>query len=283
MPDRRVSTYSDANSVSSTLAAFDLASIDYDETFDSLPGTRRLRQIFISLLSDTFEAGSSLLELNCGTGTDAITLGHKGYRVLATDVSSAMIAATQTKIQQERLDDRIKAMELSFLDLKKLSGHMVDGAYSDFGGLNCTSDISLVAEQLATVIRSGGYFVASVMSDFCVWETTSFLLRGHFRKAFRRSQSEGAIANVHGEAIRVNYFSPSEVSKAFSHYFVPRGIIGLNILTPPPTSLRLYKSFPRILQKLESLDDMISKMSLFRRIGDHFCIILQRKTGDIDS
>ena len=283
MSARNVSTYSYSDSVSSSRAAFDLASRDYDDTFESLPGTSRLRKIFASLLFDTFADGSSLLELNCGTGTDAITLGRRGYRVLATDVSPAMVEVTRTKIHHEGLDERIKTMELSFLDLRGISGYQFDGAYSDMGGLNCTSDLSLVAEQLAFVIKPGGSFVASVMSDLCLWETTSFLLRGKFRSAFRRSQTSGTIANVSGHPIQVHYFSPVEVSNAFSRYFAVKGLIGLNIITPPLTSLKPYKSFPRTMRMLEAVDDKISKAPLLRRMGDHFCIMLQRKGGDIKS
>ncbi len=260
----------------SAQAAFDLASRTYDESFESLPGTKRLRKIFSSLLSNTFVEGSSLLELNCGTGTDALMLGHKGYSVLATDFSPAMIEATRAKVHREGLDNLIETKELSFLDLRGISGSLFDGAYSDMGGLNCTSDLPLVAEQLAPVVKPGGYFVASVMSDFCLWETVSFLLRGNLQKAFRRAQTQGAIASVGEQAIRVSYFSPGEVSRAFAPYFEVKKVIGLNILTPPPTSIRFYKSFPRAIQELEALDDRISTMPFFRRIGDHFCILLQR-------
>jgi len=44
------------------------------------------------------EAGGSVLEIGCGTGTTALRLAHRVRRLHATDVSSQMVAIAQEKI-----------------------------------------------------------------------------------------------------------------------------------------------------------------------------------------
>ena len=44
-------------------------------------------------LEARFSAGHRVLELNCGTGEDAVFLARRGVRVLATDLSGAMVEA----------------------------------------------------------------------------------------------------------------------------------------------------------------------------------------------
>ena len=47
---------------------------------------------------DPLKAGERVLELNCGTGEDAVHLARRGVRVLATDNSPRMLAAARSKI-----------------------------------------------------------------------------------------------------------------------------------------------------------------------------------------
>ena len=45
-----------------------------------------------------FAPGSRVLEMNCGTGEDALWLVHRGVQVFATDVSPAMLQVAQSKL-----------------------------------------------------------------------------------------------------------------------------------------------------------------------------------------
>ena len=46
-----------------------------------------------------FPANASILELNCGTGIDAVFFARQGMKVLATDVASGMIKTLNSKIE----------------------------------------------------------------------------------------------------------------------------------------------------------------------------------------
>src|SRR5512146_1922454 len=78
--------------------AFGRLASSYDEDFEKLPAARRLRGIVWNVYCRYFKPGDSLLELNCGTGTDAMTLAEKGMRILATDISTAMLQTFQAKL-----------------------------------------------------------------------------------------------------------------------------------------------------------------------------------------
>ena len=70
--------------------AFDRHAVTYDETFSSLEGTRAIRQEIWQIADDLFPSGSSLLDLGCGTGDDAIHFAQRGIAVTAIDIAPAM-------------------------------------------------------------------------------------------------------------------------------------------------------------------------------------------------
>ena len=80
---------------------FDAYASSYDAHFDNNPIAQQLRSIVQQTMLRYFQKGNSILELNCGTGTDAIFLAHHGMHVLATDSSSGMIHKTGEKIQKD--------------------------------------------------------------------------------------------------------------------------------------------------------------------------------------
>lgn len=256
--------------------AFDKAAPLYDSEFDELEGTKRLRGLTMNTFFRYFSPGDYLLELNCGTGTDAISLAQRGCRVLATDVSSSMLCEVQRKIERENLHGAVSTQLLSFERMSTLEGEIFDGAYSNMGGLNCTPDLRPIAANLARLLRGGSYFVACLMSDFSFWETVSFLARGELAQAFRRRRPGGALSNVQGETVQAYYYSPSEVVSAFTPYFKRIEMVGLNILTPPPQSRRAYRALGRLNVILEKFDDSISRFYPFYRLGDHFVIVFER-------
>ncbi|MEO8168701.1 MAG: class I SAM-dependent methyltransferase [bacterium] len=259
-----------------TRDAFDAAAPVYDREYEHLHGIRRLRSIISQVYLQYFSPGQSLLELNCGTGTDALFLAGKGITVLATDVSPKMIAEVRRKTMELKLESAVTGQVVSYLDLDLITSKVFDGAYSNMGGINCTDDLPVVAKHLASLIKPRGYFVATVMPGFCLWETVAFLARFHFRDAFRRQRSGGVTANLHGGKVQTFYHSPRKFVKAFAPYFRRVDIMGLNIFTPPPNSTNAYASRPGPIKILEKVDDAIARLPLFSTIGDHYLIVLQR-------
>src|ERR1043166_6681556 len=80
-------------------AAFDIMAADYDTAFSrSLTGDCQRSQVY-EWLSDFIKDKKELniLEINCGTGDDALWLASLGHSVIATDISAAMIAEAKDK------------------------------------------------------------------------------------------------------------------------------------------------------------------------------------------
>lgn len=255
--------------------AFGRLASSYDEDFETLPAARRLRQLIWSIYLRHFTAGDSLLELNCGTGTDALALAQRGMNVHATDISSGMLDSFQQKLSGSPLRDRITTEILAFSQLSQLRGRKFDGVYSNMGGLNCEGDLGGVASNLHELIRSGGTFIGTFLGDKAVWEMLSFGVRGNIRDALRRRSPDGCMANVGGAGVRTFYYSPARVVEVFKPHFTKTLLVGLNIFTPPPTSRHAYRALGRAMRLLEWTDDVVMYRFPFNRIGDHFLIVLK--------
>ena len=65
----------------------------YDASFTRTPiGQLQRKQVWTYLEKITLELkGLDILELNCGTGEDAVLFSEKGFYIVATDVSEEML------------------------------------------------------------------------------------------------------------------------------------------------------------------------------------------------
>ena len=112
--------------------------------------------------------GSSILELNAGTGTDAVQLAQRGYFVHATDIAPGMLDRLRDKVGDLNLGDRITWEQRSFLSLENVPGAPFDAVFSDLGGLNCIPDLSPVIQQLPKVLHAGS-LVTWVLMPRCLF------------------------------------------------------------------------------------------------------------------
>ncbi|HTB25269.1 MAG TPA: hypothetical protein VK711_07850, partial [Puia sp.] len=71
-------------------AAFNGQSLVFDELYSTNSIIQYKRERVRDHLIKNLKPGSHILELNAGTGDDAIFLAQKGYHVHATDISSGM-------------------------------------------------------------------------------------------------------------------------------------------------------------------------------------------------
>ncbi|MEK9138503.1 MAG: hypothetical protein AAB393_15370, partial [Bacteroidota bacterium] len=203
-------------------------------------------------------------------------LAQRGMSVHATDVSERMLEIAARKIASLNLASCITTGLLPLDDLGRLGGYEFDGAYSNFGGFNCLGDLRPIARDLAELVHKDGYLIACLMTDFALWETLSFLLRGKLAQALRRRNPHGVQVNMHGHAIRTYYYSPRRVTDAFAPFFACVEAGGLNIFTPPPSSQNAYSLLGKSVRILEKLDDAVFRTYPFHRAGDHFYIVLRR-------
>src|SRR5262245_11823273 len=115
-------------------AAFDREAAVYDATFGRNPVGRLFRHTFQERLRRLFPAGSRVVDLGCGTGEDALFLAARGVNVLGLDPSAGMVEACRAKAVLFGIPADRARFEVG--PAESVAGAF-DGAYSDFGALNC--------------------------------------------------------------------------------------------------------------------------------------------------
>lgn len=224
-----------------------------------------------------FRPGDSILELNAGTGEDAMFLAANGMNIHATDISDEMINIIRSKIKTGNIAGKVSADVLSFDDIDKVSGGPFNGAFSNFGGLNCINDFSKLSEDIHGKLKPGGIFIAVVMNKFCPWEIFYYLLKLDPKNAFRRFKKSGIMAELNGEKVKTYYFSPAQFSAAFGRHFEKIKILSLGFKTPPPYLSGIYHKLKPLVHLWMKFDEFTMKLPVFNRFGDHFIVILKRK------
>jgi ubiquinone/menaquinone biosynthesis C-methylase UbiE len=218
--------------------------------------------------------GSRILELNAGTGTDAVALAQRGYLVHAIDIAPGMLARLHEKVERFHLDNQISSQECSFTDLDRVEGGPFDAAFSDLGGLNCIPDLTAVIKDLPLVLKPGGLVTWVLMPPICLWEMAE-VFRGNFRLAFRRLSRNGARSHLEGLYFDVYYFTSRQVIQWFGEDYSLVALEGLSVLTPTAESKNLAKQFPRLYRTLAWLDDRLSARRPWREWGDFYILSLR--------
>jgi hypothetical protein len=147
---------------------------------------------------------------------------------------------------------------------------MFDGAISNFGPLNCVRELRPIAEQLARLVRSGGFLVFSIIGRFCLWETLYYLSRNDFRRAIRRWRGK---ATMSSDEVPVFYPSVATIRREFAPEFRLLRVAGIGCCVPPSYVKGISQ---RQVHILETIDRRIAGIPLFRALSDHRLLILRR-------
>jgi ubiquinone/menaquinone biosynthesis C-methylase UbiE len=255
---------------------FDQMAREYDDVFTNSMIGRAQRDVVWSVLTQIFQCGDHILELNCGTGEDALFLARNGVSVTACDASEQMI---QTAINRQRTEAPNAAVKFNLLTTERLHElpHVTkfSGAFSNFSGLNCVADLKQTAEDLATRLSPGAPLLICLSTRFCVWEMLWFTLHGNLRKAFRRCSGH-ATAKAGKFSVDVYYPTVRKVQTLFSPSFVLHSCTGVGVTVPPSYVEASIRNHPKLLIMLRTIDKLISKRPVFRVLGDHVLLHFER-------
>jgi SAM-dependent methyltransferase len=228
------------------------------------------------VLIQTFQSGDHILELNCGTGEDALFLARNSISVTACDASEQMIKIASNRLRKEAPGASIEFSLLPIERLRELrSVATFDGAFSNFSGLNCVPDLKQAGEDLAALLPSNASLLICLSTRFCVWEIIWFLLHGKFQKAFRRCPGR-ATAKVGEFAMDVYYPTVRELQNLFSPFFVLRSCKGIGVTVPPSYVETWIRRHPKLLNLLRAIDTAVSTFPGFRVLGDHMLLHFER-------
>jgi SAM-dependent methyltransferase len=258
-----------------TQAAFDSVAADYDGPRGNNALIQRMRDTVWRVLERRFAPAARLIDLGCGTGIDAVHLAQLGRAVVATDWSPLMVERTAQRAAAAGLQHRVDARCVGAHELEKLDG-IHDGAYSNFGPLNCVPNLGQMAAQCHRVLRPGGLLIFSVIGRLCPWEYLYYRWRRPERARIRAAA--GAVpVSMNRHTIWTHYYRPREFHQHFAPYFDLQEYRGLSLFMPPPYLVQWYERHPRLLGLLGSLDDCLAGWPGLRNAGDHFLIIMRRR------
>jgi len=258
--------------------AFTRQSSIFDEIYSANTIIQYKRDRVRTHVENFLKPNSNILELNAGTGEDAIYFAQKGHHVHATDISEGM----QTELKKKRdiagLHSSISTEICSFTELYNLKNKgPYDFIFSNFAGLNCTNELDKVLLSFNSLLKSGGSITLVVMPNFCLWETL-LACKGNFKTAFRRFNSKNGVrAHVEGVYFTCWYYKPSYIENILKNDFELISVEGLCSIVPPSYIENFTKKYPRLFKWLCNKEEKYKKKFPWKSIGDYFIISLRKK------
>ena len=262
---------------------FDNIAEQYDDTFTSSIIGRIQRASVWRELEKRFRRGDRILDIGCGTGVDARFLAERGIDVVACDSSSRMLSVAQRRIA-DLPRGAAGSVQLQLLPAEETSNLCdegpFDGAFSNFGAVNCVANLAKLASDLARLLRPGANLLLCPMGPMCLWEMAWYLLHGKFTKAFRRFHRAGVAARFgEGAIVHVRYPSVRSIERIFAPEFTLKSIQGIGVAVPP-SYLELWASkLPGIVKLGANADLVLGNCPGIRMFADHLLLRLERKEG----
>lgn len=259
-------------------APFDAVAEKYDQVWtNSLIGKAQRGAVWREM-DAAFQPGDRVLELNCGTGVDAIHLAERGVEVFACDASYAMIDVARRRLASSRPAANVQFSVLAIEDIALLASRgSFDGAFSNFAGLNCVQNLPGVARDLARLLKPGATALLCLAGRVALWEILWYMLHGKPRKALRRIRRGGAVARLAADSyVKVHYATVGQLKRIFAPEFRLKRWTGVGISVPPSYLEPLAQRFPKTLKVMERADHWLACCPALRGLADHVLLNFER-------
>ena len=253
---------------------FDDLAADYDEAFTRTALGSALRELVWQRFDKLFGSGQRVLELGCGTGEDAVRLARSGVDVVATDPSVRMLQIAQAKAQSANCAGRIQFLcERMEAVPRLLRGSSFDGVVSNFGALNCVSDLPALLGGVATLCAPRADILFVVMGRHVPWEWAWYAARGEGRKAVRRMRRDG----VEWRGLKIAYPTPKTLSAALAPHFTITRIAPLGCVLPPSYAGQWLERSPLAFNALAALERIAQRFAPLASLADHYVVEARRE------
>lgn len=259
--------------------AFSKQSAVFDKIYGSDTIIQYKRDRVRGHVSQFIKPGSRMLELNAGTGEDAIFFATQGHSVHATDISTGMQQQLAQKVAASGLCQMVTQEICSYTGLHKLNEKgPYDYIFSNFAGLNCTNELDKVLHSFTSLLNHKGIVTLVILPKFCVWEFL-LLFKGKTKTALRRfCVKKGARSHIEGEYFRCWYYNPSYVIRHLEKDFTLIGLEGLCTLVPPSYIEGFAEKRPGLFRWLVNMENRCKRLYPFRVMGDYYIISFMKKT-----
>lgn len=258
--------------------AFDAYAADYDQSFThSYIGRLQRAQVW-KALTPFLDSPKRILEVNCGTGVDALWLAQQGHEVLATDISPQMISICEEKLKHQTPAGKVNFHVADFLQLEDfVQAEAFDLIFSNFGGLNCIEEQATrrFSETCQRILRPGGLLFLVYISKACLWERWYFQYRGQRAKAERRNTNGPVISEVEGQAVPIWYYELAQLQDLYGTGFESLDHFPVGLFVPPSYLEGWFKNKPFLLNGLAQLDRVL-RWKRWADYGDHVGVVFKR-------
>jgi ubiquinone/menaquinone biosynthesis C-methylase UbiE len=261
---------------------FDAVAATYDDTFSNSSIGRVQRRLVWMETDRNFRAGQRILEINCGTGIDALHLATRGIEVMACDSAAGMIAVARRRLAES--SSIRAAIDFRCLPTEQIAqienGRPYDGILSNFAGLNCLSDLNTAADDFSRLVRPGGSMILCLFGRLCLWEIFYYLARCDFGKASRRFRGKAVVVTLSpGSKVIVRYPSIRSLQRAFSRHFRLKNWKGVGVMVPPSYLERLAVRLPRFFELAAEIDPWLGRCPGVRALADHVVLTFERSSS----
>lgn len=257
-------------------ASFDPLAETYDAEFSQSEIGSRMRKIVWEMCGKYIgPAPLNMLEINCGTGEDALYFASAGHTVTATDASAAMIEVANKKNQAG--NPVFKVVPYQSLQ-KEYTAASFDIVFSNFGGLNCADELTLknTLTGIHGLLKPGGLFIGVIMGTACIWERIYYLWKRDAKTAFRRQKKSGAVTRFSDTTFNTYYYSPKDIRKHTTGLFKSIDVKPVGLFVPPTYVEHYFKKHVGSLERLLKLEKSFNKYSALSNFADHYLIVLKK-------
>jgi len=258
---------------------FDIAADSYDSDFTHSHTGKLQRELVWKYLDQRLAAEKKLhvLELNCGTGEDALHLAKSGHVVTATDISNEMLVQAKNKIQAQGLSYKVHLKQANINAMENWNdSEKYDLVFSNFGGFNCITaeELRSFKAKISNYLKPNGCIILVVMPELCLWESFYFLLKLRFNQVFRRKKPY-AMADVKGVKVKTWYYSPKKLRKLFAPEFRSVKVKPIGFFGPPSYLESLMKRNFWLFRTLSFLEKQLGGFAWQGPLSDHYYIELE--------
>jgi ubiquinone/menaquinone biosynthesis C-methylase UbiE len=217
---------------------------------------------------------AKILEINAGSGIDAVYFAKKGFDILATDIAIGSEKYILNK-KKEFNYSNLKFKLVSYLNLHELHPNKYDFIFSNFGGLNCTDKLEQVMDSFYEILNENGKVTLVILNKYYLWDWIN-IFKLKFSKAFYRMSKKPIFANIKDEKIQVYYYSTRQLKALLSQKYELIKIENLGNFYPN-TNHKILTKISFLIPLFIKIDRFFVKNNLLPfHLGDYFIISFQK-------